>query len=265
MIKRTRTILIIAIVFACASLCSACQPYQYYGKHPELYSVFGSAVPGSATFNSFVGKIKTVETDSSGRVLFSYYESMCYYSQNEYNSTVYGYAICQHYDGERSYYLRDICFEIDNSFENITEERIERLKQRNNWDQPLDLDAEGMASTGIFDSFRYPAMVYEGMITWEQYIKCSQQGREKLPQMLKDYMPEYFDGKRIYAHCYEIFSDGRAFYIVKAGERSCIVATNSDGSIYEGSPLWIDNPFSEEYIEQLVKFRAEFEAATAAD
>lgn len=254
---KRKTGFIIAVILVCAFLCSACQPYQYYGKHPELYSVFGSAVPGAATPDSVVRKVKIVETDSYGRVLFSYCESMLYYPR-----TVRGYAICQQYDGERSYYLRDICFEIDSSFENITEERIEKLKQRNNWDQPLDLEAEGMASTGIFTSFRYPAMAYEGMITWEQYMKCSVQGMEKLPQMLKDYLPECFDGKWIKAYCYEIFADSRAFYIVKADDRTCIVATNADGSIYEGSPLWIDDPFSEEYIEQLVKFRAEFEAAS---
>ena len=254
--------LIIAAIFICVFLFSACQPYQYYGKHPELYSVFGSAVPGSATFDSFVGKVKIVETDSYGRVLFSYDESMPYYSRSKDDSLIYGYAICQHYDGKQSYYLRDVCFEIDSSLKNITEERIEKLKQRNNWDQPLDLEAEGMASTGIFDAFKYPAMVNDGMIDYELVKKCYHQGTEKLPQMLKDYLPEYFDVKWIEVHCYEIFADSRAFYIVKADDRTCIVATNADGSIYEGSPLWIDNPFSEEYIEQLVKFRAEFEAAS---
>ncbi len=261
---KRKTGFIIAVMLVCVFLCSACQPYQYYGANPELFSTFVCAVPGAGSHGN-IWKLKRVDEDSYGRVLFWHAHQITYYSFSVPPGFIYGYVICQHFDGEKAYYFQDISFEIDSSLENITEERIERLKQRNNWDQPLDLDAEGMASTGIFDAFRYPAMVNQGMIQYEQYKKCSVQGTEKLPQMLKDYLPENFNGKKILVHCYEIFSDGRAFYIVKADDRSCIVATNSDGSIYEGSPLWIDDPFSEEYIEQLVKFRAEFEAATAAD
>lgn len=237
----------------------ACQPYRYYGKHPELYSVFVCAIPGAGSTYCTIGNLEKVETDSYGRVLFRHRQNITLYQPE---SVVCGYAVCQHYDGEKAYYLEDVCFDISASYNDFTDQRIEVLKKRNNWEQPLDLTAAGVVSTGIIHSHRYPAMVYEGMITWEQYKKCSVQGEKELPQMLKDYLPEYFEGKKMWVYCYEIFGDGRAFYIVRADDRTCIVATNTDGSIYDGSPLWIDNPFSEEYIEQLVKFRAEFEAAS---
>ena len=156
--------------------------------------------------------------------------------------------------------MRDICFEIDSSFENITEERIEHLKQRNNWDQPLDLEAAGMKSTEVFTAF----MKFKHLDR-ETTRECNVTRADKLPQMLKEQYPDDFSAERLSVCCFDIYEDMRALYLVKAVEKnskSCIIALYSDGTLYEGSPLWIDNPFSEEYIEQLVKFRAEFEAAS---
>ncbi len=49
-------------------------------------------------------------------------------------------------------------------------------------------------------------------------------------------------------YAYEIYYDERAFCIVKGKTKSCILAYYSDGTLYEGSPLWIDEPYSAESI-----------------
>ena len=246
---------LIAVIFVCVFLCSACQPYQYYGRNQELYSVFGSAVPGAASPASFTGKsVKIIEKDSYGRVLFAYDELIPFYADD----FTCGYAICQHYDGKLAYYLCDICFEIDDSYAKITTDRINALKERNNWEKPLELDADGMETTWIFSSFRY------GGERNNLYLKYS--ATRDIKKLIKEsFSPEELDSEKLSYYAYEIYEDGRAFFIIKSfvNEKRCIIALNSDGTLYEGSPLWIDDPYSAEYIEQLVKFRAEFEAASA--
>lgn len=248
--KKLLISLIVVFIFALSCLETACQPYQYYGKYAELYSTFVCAVPGTGGRHGTPRELKIIETDSYGRTLFKHEQFQRFYHTDW---ALCGYVICQHFDGENAYYLRDISFEIDSSFDNITDDRIEMLKKRCNWEQPLDLEAEDMAKTWVFTAFRYGPNA--------SAIEC--RIKQTLEQNLS---PDDFDlDAFLFMNVYEIYDDERAFCIVKGKEKSCILAFYSDGTLYEGSQLWIDNPFSEEYIEQLVKFRAEFEAATAID
>lgn len=254
--KKTLFSLLTILFFCVICLNTACQPYQYYGKHPELHSVFVCSIPGTGGRYAHPRDLKIIETDSYGRTLFKHDQFEQFYPTD---FALCGYVICQHYDGENAYYLRDVSFEIDKSFDNITEDRIEALKERCNWEQPLDLASEGMAKTWVFTSFRYFGE-HDHALT-ESAIE---QSIINTIEKELDHTDFAFDDF-LYVNVYEIYDDERAFCIVSGKTRSCILAFYSDGTLYEGSPLWIDDPYSAEYIELLVKFRAEFEAAAAID
>lgn len=116
---------------------------SYDGDHPELYTVainnflgchgFGSN--GEASFSSELGKL---ETDKYGRVMFYYHEG----------KDIHGYGILQKAQDGYAYFYEDdsvICADyywsgsgkIDHTTW-FTQEQINELKKRNDWNQPIN-------------------------------------------------------------------------------------------------------------------------------
>lgn len=274
MIKRTIAICLASIVMLTVCLSAAgCKygltprnPYIYYEDYPALYSVLVCSVPGMGNNSSIVGKLEVLETDAYGRVLFMHCQINGYYTKE----WVCAYVVCQQYDENGAYYFRDIDFALTPENTSIDESRINDLKARNGWDKPLDLKAEGICYTDVFRTFRF------GRVTDFDngyYLECGSKREKQLEEnLLAKYSPEDFGDRKLWAHCFDIYDDGKAMYIVKVdvdskntqsdnGYKTCLIATYKDGKIYEGSPVWIDDPFSEEYYQQLVQFRAGFEEA----
>lgn len=80
--------------------------------------------------------IDIIETDSYGRILFRAKKQTIFYA----NKLVSAYVICQYEKNEIGYCYPDICYELTYADEEITDERINALKERNDWQMELDYE-----------------------------------------------------------------------------------------------------------------------------
>ncbi len=85
-------------------------------------------------------RISVIETDDYGRVLFTASNTGVFYNDR----FVTAYIICQYKDGGRGYCYPDVCYELTNG-EKLSNERIEALKERNDWNREID---RGKCSVG---------------------------------------------------------------------------------------------------------------------
>ena len=116
-------------------------PYSYKGDYPDLYTVAVNNFFGCngyiANENPFDPDINVIETDSYGRVLFTYDEWM-----NDLDGTdLVACFVMQHSDGEYVSYYEDGCALIyPRPDDTMTppEDELTALKERNDWDLPLD-------------------------------------------------------------------------------------------------------------------------------
>lgn len=232
---------------------------------PAFYSVLVCSVPGTGDRFTRAGKIEVLETDSYGRTLFKHVQpSSNYYN---YSNSFCAYVICQNNDSDGAYYLRDINFALSDGEENMDESRIDSLKARNGWEHPLDLNSEGMMYTPLFTFDRFLDLPEEAN---GYYYECGIIRGSGIINLLRQSYPECFPYAYVYLCCYAVYDDGKAIYIASNTENTdalgfsaYLLATYSDGKLYEGCPLPIEEPFTEGFYQQIAQFRADFEAAAA--
>jgi len=114
--------------------CFGCNPAAYGGENPELYTVVAHSVAGTGWRG---GRTEIVETDSYGRVLFSFTQEYLPSPISDFAGLCV-YAICQQSDREFTYYYEDICFIAAPTWETFAPDDIEKLKEANDWEQELE-------------------------------------------------------------------------------------------------------------------------------
>ena len=115
------------------------KPGPYMGDETALFTV--------ATFNipeicQIATGIDVVEKDDQGRVLFRVTggNSALYYRCYGEHGKLYALAICQRYDEKTVYYYEDDCYLLYADAEDFSTKDEEQLKERNDWNQPLNYE-----------------------------------------------------------------------------------------------------------------------------
>ena len=145
--KKTNKKLIIAlIVFLVISSFSGCSilynmgtPGPYRGNETALFTIATFSIPGCDQIGT---RIEIVEEDSQGRLLYKIWtgNSPLYYSYLGEQSPLVAFVICQHYDDDKVYYYEDDCWVIYSNAESFSITDEKQLKDRNDWDLPLNYD-----------------------------------------------------------------------------------------------------------------------------
>ena len=140
LLKALSYVLLVLLLTACEFVpIGAVEPELYgEGGHMDLYTIAAFSVVGADNMGT---SVEPIETDAYGRTLFlaTIWNPIFYpgYS-NKSESRVYAFGIQQKANGRFTYYYEDDCFFICLSPEDFTEEEQNRLKEQNDWDQPLD-------------------------------------------------------------------------------------------------------------------------------
>lgn len=133
-------VLLVLLLTACEFIPIGAVEPELYGEseHMDLYTIAAFSVVGADEMGT---SVEPIETDAYGRTLFlaTIWNPIFYpgYS-NKSGSWVYAFGIQQKANSRFTYYYEDDCFCICLSPEDFTEEEQNRLKELNNWDQPLD-------------------------------------------------------------------------------------------------------------------------------
>lgn len=156
--KKEFSLFLCAIVlFACSFGLSSCifiaeNPYPYRGEYKELYTTAIYSIPDAEGYmhhgeGAYSSDIYIWEQDDYGRTLFSYCE--------DYGNQIFGVVIAQAYDESNVYFYPDINYALtfidsahfyegakDDHLKNKTEdfylEKKDKLKEINDWGQPID-------------------------------------------------------------------------------------------------------------------------------
>ena len=114
-------------------------PGPYMGNETALFTMATFSIPKCDQIGT---KIEKMETDAQGRTLFKTImgNDPLYYCCFGEESPLYAFSVCQHCDDEKVYYYEDECWVLFANAEDFTEEEKEQLKERNDWDLPLNYD-----------------------------------------------------------------------------------------------------------------------------
>lgn len=129
---------IIIFLFICTLTgCNFLLPTSYGGEHPALYTEAVNSLLSVVGYHSHGdSRVKIIEEDAFGRVLFSYYDDKSYYCGED----IIGYLICQKFDETYVYYYPDYNY-ILNEWNHVdipfSEEEIEDLKTKNDWGKEI--------------------------------------------------------------------------------------------------------------------------------
>jgi len=109
---------------------------EYDGDYPELYSIGINSILGAKGYinqgyGKWLSEIQIIEKDNFGRVLFHY----CEYNRVSSRSFI----ISQKNDMEHSYYYPNYNF-ISNFGGEFSDDEIELLKTKNDWNMPVNID-----------------------------------------------------------------------------------------------------------------------------
>jgi hypothetical protein len=154
--KKATAILLVLVSFCFFGL-SGCfinreNPYPYRGEYKELYTTAVYSIPNAVGYmhhgeGAYDSDIYIWEQDDYGRTLFSYCE--------DYGNQVFGLVLCQTFDEANVYFYPDINYVLtfiesehlyegakDDHLKNKTEdfylENRDQLKDRNDWNEPID-------------------------------------------------------------------------------------------------------------------------------
>ena len=127
------------IVVICITILTSCwsieRPNSIYNTNrPDLFSVAINNVFGIEA--SKWDELSILEEDSQGRVLFEY----CSDANSYPNGRIYVILICQQSDDKYAYYYDNYCFFVVAKESEITDEKINTLKELNDWDENLNND-----------------------------------------------------------------------------------------------------------------------------
>ncbi len=148
--KRTLSVLLIAVCLLGFSACNRTYPYR--GEHKELYTTAVYSIPHAEGYmhhgeGAYNPDIYVWEQDDYGRTLFSYCE--------DYGNQVFALVICQAYDEENVYFYPEANYtltliESQYSYEGAEDDHLknktqdfylqskDKLKEQNDWNKPLD-------------------------------------------------------------------------------------------------------------------------------
>ena len=144
--KTVSAIILISLIFSGCFVSK--DPDDYHGEYPELYSVAIHSLLGTTgcdfSERKFDSEIMIVEEDQYGRTMFLYYEGAAI--------STWSFLVSQKSDDNYSYFYPDFnftSFTEDDLFlakfdfmelYNQSDEEIEALKSKNDWDMKIDLD-----------------------------------------------------------------------------------------------------------------------------
>lgn len=215
---KIKAIIILLVLILSTLMTTGCIYTGYKGDYPELCSVAwanlitsrGHSSNGEALFDP---NLSILETDSFGRVLFSYSEDRI---------TATHLLIMQKSDGERAYYYPEDCFIFAESEGELTEidltsDAVALFKELNDWNLPLneakcdsteiirkksegkikpsDAELENIAEEFYRSSGRYVHPKNLSFVNYSNYVTSDDYGRE-LHLIATDFT-EYYDKSEI--------------------------------------------------------------------
>ncbi len=117
-------------------------------------------------------------------------------------------VIIQKYDNQHIYYYEDNCFLLETK-DGFSLESVEELKQRNDWDKPLQLDE---------CSIRLNGEMYEGMtaILWDHYSRSAISNLFSGRECLLYSVVEDADGRQLFGVCVkgERPDEDRSYFVI---------------------------------------------------
>ena len=137
--KRLVVVGITIFLFFCTLTgCNLLLPTGYSGEHPALYTEAVNSLLSVLGWHSHGdSRVKIMEEDAFGRVLFSYYDDKSDYCGED----IFAYLICQKVDETYVYYYPDYNY-ILNEWNHVdipfSEEEIEDLKRKNDWGKEIN-------------------------------------------------------------------------------------------------------------------------------
>lgn len=132
-IKRIAHFLLILSVLSTLVACDAV-PTAGHGTPAEDFPLFSMVMVGVVGGES-AGYVKRLEEDAYGRIFFEF--ALGNLLNPYYDNGIRGYGICQKIEDGYAYYYEDVFYVGAKTVEEIEEDRIEELKQINDWDQEL--------------------------------------------------------------------------------------------------------------------------------
>lgn len=218
------------------SILTGCRDtHMHYGKYPEYFSIAIYSLLGID--GNEEDDIEILEQDTKGRTMFSFNSTV---SSIDDTTGVYSIMICQKTQAGYTYYYPDLNFIVAHRKEEITEDEIAALKNRNDWNK--DMDESKMTKVRI---------------TWSK--TKDNFANEKKTKIFKDEKIVDFDNEHIVFVGLGTDKNKRWLYFVWVLDnnykfkRSYVLILNSDNS-YEPSYLQqIDNVWN--YQDQLKAFK----------
>lgn len=122
------------------------KPAPYTGNETALYTIAAYSILPSDLMGT---TIETIEEDAYGRVLYKVEcskDPLFYQCFGEQGPLI-AFFICQHIDNQLVYYYEDDCFMVFANAEDFSSVEQIKLKEQNDWNQPLDYNK--MFSRGI--------------------------------------------------------------------------------------------------------------------
>lgn len=133
----TKVVISVILLLSMPFVLTGCYRYgdDYQGEYPDLYSVAIHSIAGTSGFYfsevKADSRINLLENDSNGRTLFSYYENTII--------STYSLVISQKTENGYVYFYPDYNF-ISSSADVFSEEQIEQLKEKNDWNKEMNED-----------------------------------------------------------------------------------------------------------------------------
>ena len=116
---------------------------KYIGDYPELESIAVNSLLDGRGNDGYGDKIIVIEVDDQGRTLFSYENHGTSYLYENFYSLI----ICQKSDDKYAYYYPDYNFIITETKSEMTDEKIEEIKEKNDWNK--EINDEKMIKTKV--------------------------------------------------------------------------------------------------------------------
>lgn len=172
-----KKILMIFIVFILMFIYGCDDTARYKGQYPELFSIATNNILG-VTGNDF-DKIEILDEDQYGRIMFSYETWHSYLITESYDESIYCIIISQKSDDVYSYVYTDYNFIVAQSADEISSDKINELKELNDWNKELNEDLfvkipikykkdQGNINTKVIrKAFNFSISNYT--ITWQDY------------------------------------------------------------------------------------------------
>lgn len=146
--------ILIAICTICLSSCETISKYVFYRPgtlgRTEFYEAFYIIDVNVPAFNSYLtdanrfDKVELIEIDEYGRSMFRYLSHVGTVSGDwKWKTYLTTLVICQKTENGRAYYYADFCWlgkasDQSREFAEFTADEITLLKERNDWNEPLD-------------------------------------------------------------------------------------------------------------------------------